>query len=86
MTVTARPAERLVVRAEEVARILGFRNRTSFDHKRPTLEAHGFPARLPGLNGWSRPAILSWLAANGNVEAPAQHQAAASRLGRRFAS
>lgn len=84
MDIHARPAERQVIRAEEVARILGFRSRSSFDSKRPALEALGFPGKLPGLNGWSRPVIMNWLTANGNVEPAEAGEAAPSRLQRRF--
>lgn len=86
MNTQARPAERQVIRAEEVAHLLGFKSRRSFDTKRPNLEGHGFPGKLPGLNGWSRIGILNWLAANGNVETEQENEQShrPSRLSRRF--
>lgn len=65
MNIHARPAERQVISAEEVAGLLNFRCRRSFDDKRANLEAEGFPKKLPGLNGWSKPAIMRWLESNG---------------------
>jgi hypothetical protein len=65
MNIQVRP-ERLVISAVEVAALLGFRCRESFSRqRRETLEAAGFPKKLPGLNGWSKPAILRWLESNG---------------------
>lgn len=81
-----RPAERQVVSAIEVAALLNFRCRESFSKKRVALEAKGFPKKLPGLNGWSKPAIMRWLENNGqaasNDDAPAR---APTPLERRFA-
>lgn len=82
---TERPPERQVISAVEVARLLNYRCRESFQNKRQALEAQGFPTKLPGLNGWSKPAIMRWLESNGQAgagEAPAR---APTPLERRFA-
>jgi len=84
--------ERLVISAVEVAALLGYRCRESFSrNRRLELEAAGFPKKLPGLNGWSKPAILRWLDANGEVEDVAGVVEAPARRGpspleRRFAT
>ncbi|NUR12326.1 MAG: hypothetical protein HOQ20_10865 [Bradyrhizobium sp.] len=57
----------LVISSTEVAELLRYRCRESFSRKRRALEAIGFPKKLPGLNGWSRPAIERWLENNGQV-------------------
>lgn len=45
----------------EVAQALGYSPRRFRDHL-PDLEAHGFPAPLPGLTSrWSRQAVLDWI-------------------------
>lgn len=81
-----RPAERQVISAEEVARILSYHCRDSFLDKRVELESHGFPGKLPGLNGWSKPAIMRWLENNGKAGAPANDAAPVKTpLERRFA-
>ncbi|RUV57632.1 MULTISPECIES: hypothetical protein [unclassified Mesorhizobium] len=78
--------ERQVISAVEVAALLGYRCRESFSRsRREALEAAGFPKKLPGLNGWSKPAIMRWLENNGelasNDDAPTQP----TPLERRFA-
>jgi predicted DNA-binding transcriptional regulator AlpA len=51
-----------VINAKKVADLLGYTDVGSFYHKRPMLEArHGFPRKLPGMNGWSSKAILAWI-------------------------
>lgn len=85
MNIQVRP-ERLVISAVEVAALLGFRCRESFSRtRRETLEAAGFPKKLPGLNGWSKPAILRWLESNGELASNDDVPAAKTRLERRFA-
>ncbi len=89
MNIHVRP-ESQVVNAQQVAALLGFRSVTSFStRRRRELEAGGFPAKLPGLNGWSVPAIMRWLEANGRAAAPVgandQEPAGRSALERRFA-
>lgn len=67
-----RPAPRpMVVSATEVAELLGWRSADSFHRNRAALEEHGFPRKLPGINGWSRPAITRWLTTNGATHLPA---------------
>jgi hypothetical protein len=58
---------------KQVAALLGI-GETTFEKKRPALEAAGFPPRLPGIARWSRLSILAWLASNGAapVVAPGQ--------------
>lgn len=72
---TAREAQKelpAVVNAEGVAALLGYRTANSFLTRRRVLEAaHGFPRKLPGLNGWSRAAVLRWVATNGETYLPA---------------
>lgn len=87
MNIHVRPPERQVVNAQQVAALLGFRSVTSFSTERRTrLEANGFPAKLPGLNGWSRPAIMRWLEANGEtaMSTEPEHAGRPSALERRF--
>lgn len=88
MAYRPRPPERLVIKADEVAAILGYRGRDGFSNRRRALEAAGFPRKVPGLNGWSRPAIERWLEANGDLERIAPPEAAngPTRLEKRFAS
>jgi predicted DNA-binding transcriptional regulator AlpA len=66
----AAPMPRPVLRAGEVADLLGYRCTASFYSRREALEAAGFPPRLPGVNGWSRAAILRWIDSNGASYAP----------------
>jgi hypothetical protein len=79
-----RPPERQVISAIEVARLLRYKCRESFLNKRVALEAHGFPPKLPGLNGWSRPAIMRWLENNGGLLAGAEPAPDLTPLQRRF--
>lgn len=60
-----------VVNAAGVARLLGRRTAGSFLNARARLEAQGFPPKLPGINGWSRAAVLRWVATNGATFLPA---------------
>lgn len=60
-----------VLNAAGVARLLGRRTAESFHNRRAALEASGFPRKLPGINGWSRPAIMRWLEVNGAAPSPA---------------
>lgn len=67
MTIEMRP-DRQVISAVEVAALLGYRCRESFSRdRREALENAGFPKKLPGLNGWSKPAIMRWLENNGDM-------------------
>lgn len=75
---------RPTMKAEEVARALGMRSAASFYNRRGVLEKAGFPARLPGLNAWSRAAVLRWIATNGETFQPAEDPAA-NGLERRYA-
>lgn len=62
---TSATAERLTWPKASVAHALGISEGT-FDKKRRELETeHGFPARLPGLNLWSIPAVRAWVRCNG---------------------
>lgn len=82
------PAERVVIAAVDVAGLLGLRAVETFYNKRQTLEERGFPKKLPGINGWSRPAILRWIETNGETylpEIPAPDLAGVERLERRYA-
>jgi len=79
-----RPAERQVISAIEVARLLNWTCRVSFDNHRLELEANGFPKKLPGINGWSKPAIMRWLEINGQADAGAEPANAPTPLQRRF--
>lgn len=68
MNINVKQPERLVISAAEVAGLLGYRCRESFSKHRTELEAVGFPSKLPGINGWSKPAIVNWLERNGEVD------------------
>ncbi len=59
----------MVCTAGQVAQLLGMSART-FDRQRPELAKAGFPGKLPGTNGWSRPAIVAWISSNGQSTAP----------------
>ncbi len=50
--------------AADVAHLLGLSERT-FNKRRPELSAAGFPDKLPGVNKWSRPAVVAWISSNG---------------------
>lgn len=70
--------ERQVLSADEVGIIIGCSGAT-FRNKRRQLEALGFPPKLPGFNGWSRPAVLRWISSNGHsYEAAPEIEAAAA--------
>lgn len=85
MNMQVRP-ERQVISAVEVAAMLGFRCRESFSRsRREALEAAGFPRKLPGLNGWSRPAIMRWIENNGETAANDPTPPVQTPLERRFA-
>ena len=82
---------RPVVSAEEVAEMLHWSSAATFYTKRPMLEAKGFPPKLPGINGWSRAAVLRWIETNGQTYLPAMPEIAggigegAIELERRYA-
>lgn len=59
-----------VLTAAEVAVWLRCSEET-FRNKRRDLEGHGFPPKLPGVNGWSRAAVLRWIETNGATFLPA---------------
>lgn len=85
MNIQTRP-ERQVISSVEVAALLGYRCRESFSRaRRETLEAAGFPKKLPGLNGWSKPAIMRWLENNGELAGNDDKPAQKTPLERRFA-
>ncbi|MEM7303811.1 MAG: hypothetical protein AAF468_22270 [Pseudomonadota bacterium] len=69
--------EPFVVDADEVGALLNIQGDT-FRNKRRALEQNGFPPKLPGLNGWSRPAIIRWIETNGGTYLPADPQPFAS--------
>lgn len=56
--------QRQVLTAEEVGQVIGC-SAATFLNKRRQLEEHGFPPKLPGCNGWSRPAVMRWISTNG---------------------
>jgi hypothetical protein len=79
-----------VLKADEVAALLRYRSARTFHDKRDALERQGFPAKLPGINGWSRSAVMRWIdggfAAEDGGElpaGPADHRP--SRLERAYA-
>ncbi|WP_373237829.1 hypothetical protein [Cohaesibacter celericrescens] len=41
---------------------------SAFDHARAKLEDNHFPKRLPGILRWSRPAVIAWIKASGNLD------------------
>lgn len=58
--------------ARQVADMLGF-SEAYFLDRRASLEAeHGFPGKLPGLNRYSRAAVLRWIETNGRTYLPAE--------------
>lgn len=59
-----------VIPAKTVAEVLGVVV-SSFYTRREQLEKIGFPPKLPGINGWSRAAILRWIETNGQTYQPA---------------
>lgn len=62
---------RPVLKAAELAELLGWRTEQSFHANRATLEAAGFPKKLPGINAWSRACVLRWIETNGETHLPA---------------
>ena len=51
----------------QVALMLGISDRTFSNHL-PTLLHKGFPAKLPGLNRWSRVAVELWIDCGGATD------------------
>lgn len=41
---------------------------SAFDRARKKLEENHFPQKLPGMARWSRPAVVAWIKANGNLD------------------
>lgn len=41
---------------------------SAFDRARKKLEEQNFPQKLPGMSRWSRPAVVAWIKANGNLD------------------
>lgn len=64
-------ADRLTISAGQVALLLGL-SEPIFRKKRLELEDLGFPAKLPGLNKWSRAAVTRWVETNGASHLPAE--------------
>lgn len=62
-----REVRRLTLSAGEVAYTLGLAS-DYFRSIRRKLEAKGFPAKLPGMGKWSRPAVEAWIARNGKPD------------------
>ncbi len=60
------PNGSMVCTAGQVAQLLGISAR-SFDRRRADLAAANFPGKLPGTNGWSRPAVVAWISSNGQT-------------------
>ncbi|MEQ9244503.1 MAG: hypothetical protein RLO21_00795 [Nitratireductor sp.] len=74
VTKTPAPAP-AVLSATGVARLLNL-NESYFRNRRATLERdHGFPPKLPGINGWSKAAVMRWISTNGETYLPGQPRA-----------
>uniref|UniRef100_UPI003BAC51B3 helix-turn-helix transcriptional regulator n=1 Tax=Stappia sp. TaxID=1870903 RepID=UPI003BAC51B3 len=58
-------ASPLTLTAAQVAGLLGCQESTFREKRRRLEHDHGFPARLPGCNAWSAPAVRRWIATNG---------------------
>lgn len=59
-----------VISAGDVAILLNCSEAT-FRAKRALLERdHNFPAKMPGCNGWSEPAVCRWIETNGETYLP----------------
>lgn len=56
-----------VISATTVAELLHYRHASSFHSNRARLEAHGFPPKLPALNGWSYAAVMRWIEKHGEA-------------------
>jgi hypothetical protein len=52
-----------VLSAAHIAHMLSC-SEAHFRSKRPQLEKHGFPKKLPGCNAWSRVAVEWWIDSN----------------------
>lgn len=52
--------------AGQVAQLLGMSEDTFARRMRQKLLI-GFPAKLPGVNKWSRPAVVAWISSNGET-------------------
>ena len=77
---------RAVLTAKEIAPLLGWRSVESFYNNRAKLEAGGFPPKLPGVNSWSRAAVLRWIDSNGDqAPPPAPALPRVNRLEERYA-
>lgn len=51
----------------QVSQLLGITDRT-FDRIRANLK--NFPSKIPGLERWSRPAVVAWIRSNGETASP----------------
>ncbi len=63
-----------VLTAAGVARLLNLTD-GYFRNRRAELEAFGFPKKLPGLNAWSKAAVMRWIATNGETYLPGKAEA-----------
>lgn len=82
------PAEALlslppILKAADVAGLLRMAVQ-NFYNRRHALEANGFPKKLPGMNAWSRAAVLRWIETNGQTFQPAEPAARANTLEERY--
>lgn len=69
----AEALRRPVLSAADVAVLLRRKSVAGFHQARTRLEAKGFPKKLPGINGWSRAAVMHWINTNGGTYEPDRH-------------
>ena len=51
----------------QLVQLLGT-SESAFDRARRNLEQNNFPQKLPGMHRWSRPAVVAWIKASGNLD------------------
>jgi len=66
---------RPVLYARQVADMLGWTERHFLERRDALEREQGFPGRLPGLNRYSRAAVLRWIETNGRTWQPRADEA-----------
>jgi predicted DNA-binding transcriptional regulator AlpA len=65
----ATQSQPLVITAGQVAHLLNISEPT-FRQRLKALATVDFPPKLPGLNGWSLPAVTRWIETSGRTSEP----------------
>nr|WP_321457256.1 hypothetical protein [uncultured Cohaesibacter sp.] len=57
----------MTLNRQQLSEVLGV-TESGFSRAQASLEENFFPKRLPGMNRWSRPAVVAWIKASGNLD------------------